>query len=258
MAQGLEARGRTPSQARLRRRFLAFVGIRPGWNVLEVGSGTGVVCRDVAGLVGRSGEVVGVDPSRVFVREARRLAHLHRSEAPLRFEVGDGARLRFHDGTFNATLAVTVLLHVPNAEEMLQEMIRVTRPGGVVGVQDQDFGTLVLEHSDRRLTSRIFEGVARRIYADPWSGRTLPRKLRSLGLESVRLTTDVYQDTTLEPWSRTFLERRAENAVKFNLASVRQARRWLAAIESQVKAKAFVMTLNFYGAVGVKPAERSR
>src|SRR3989449_7567764 len=28
-------------------------------------------------------------------------------------------------------------------------------------------------------------------------------------------STDVYQDTTLEPWTKTFLERRAEHAVKF-------------------------------------------
>lgn len=256
MAQSLETRGRTPSQIRLRRRFLAFMGIRPGWKVLEVGSGTGVVCRDLAGLVGGPGQVLGVDPSRVFVHQARRLARQHGSESRLRFEIGDGAHLRFRDGMFDATLAVTVLLHIRKAEEILKEMIRVTRPGGVVGVQDQDFGTLALDHPDRRLTARILDGVARRIYADPWNGRTLPRKLRSLGLESVRLLTDVYQDTTLQPWSHTFLERRAENAVKFKLVNKRDAQRWLAVIQSQVEAKTFVMTLNFYGAVGVKPSDR--
>ncbi|MBI2552914.1 MAG: methyltransferase domain-containing protein [Candidatus Rokubacteria bacterium] len=224
MVESLEDRGRTPTQVRLRRRFLAFAGIRPGWKVLEVGSGSGVVCRDVAALVGDSGEVIGVDPSRVFVREARRLARPHGLGSRVRFEVGNGLRLRFRDGTFDATLAVTVLLHVPDADQLLREMIRVTRPG--------------------------------KIYADPWSGRTLPRKLRSLGLESVRLLTDVYQDTAFEPWSRTFLLRRAENAVKWRILSERQAERWLAGIEARAYAKTFLMTLNFYGAVGVKPRER--
>jgi len=171
----------------------------------------------------------------------------------VRFEVGHGARLRFRDGTFDASLAVTVLLHVPKAPEIVKEMIRVTRPGGVVAIQDQDFGTLALDHPDRPLTEKIFDGVARKIYADPWSGRTLYRMLRRLGLDSVRLLTDVYQDTTFEPWSRTFLERRAENAVKFGLVSPRQAERWLAGIEGQAYARTFVMTLNFYGAAGVKP-----
>lgn len=258
MVESLEDRGRTPTQVRLRRRFLAFAGMRPGWKVLEVGSGSGVVCRDVAALVGDSGQVIGVDPSRVFVREARRLARPHGLGSRVRFEVGNGLRLRFRDGTFDATLAVTVLLHVPDADQLLREMIRVTRPGGIVAVQDQDFGTLALDHPDPALTQRLFDGVAKKIYADPWSGRTLPRKLRSLGLESVRLLTEVYQDTAFEPWSRTFLLRRAENAVKWRILSERQAERWLAGIEARAYAKTFLMTLNFYGVVGVKPRERPR
>ena len=258
MIEGLEDRGRTPTQVRLRRRFLAFAGIRPGRKVLEVGSGSGVVCRDVAALVGATGQVIGVDPSRVFVREAQRLARKSGLGSRVRFQVGDGRRLRFRDGTFDATLAVTVLLHMPDADRLLGEMIRVTRPGGVVAVQDQDFGTLALDHPDPVLTQRIFGGVAGKIYADPWSGRTLRRKLSSLAFDSVRLLTDVYQDTTFEPWTRTFLLRRAENAVKWKIVSERQAERWLAGIEARAYAKTFLMTLNFYGVVGVKPRARPR
>lgn len=258
MVQSLESRGRMPSQVRLRRRFLAFAGIRPGWKVLEVGSGSGVVCRDVALVVGEKGRVVGVDPSRVFVREARRLARRHGLASRIRFEAGNGARLRFSEGMFDATLAVTVLLHVPDADGLLGEMIRVTRPGGVVAVQDQDFGALALDHPDRALTQRILDGVAKKIYADPWSGRTLFRKLSSLGLESVRLLTDVYQDTTFEPWTRTFLQRRAENAVKWKIVGERDAERWLAGIEARAYAKTFCLTLNFYGVVGLKPGGRTR
>jgi len=248
----LEARGRVRSQIRLRRRFLKFAGVRPGWRVLEVGCGTGVVCRDLATIVGRRGAVVGVDPSRVFVRAARRLAREHRLHGRLRFEVGSGARLRFRDGVFDGALAVTVLLHVPDPESIVSEMVRVTRPGGVVAVQDQDFGTFALEHPDRALTRRILEGVARRVYADPWSGRTLFGMLRRFGLARVRLTTDVYQDTRLEPWTWSMLERRAENAVSLGIVGAAGARGWLDAIKAEAQAGTFVCTLNFYGAVGVK------
>src|SRR3989304_2574701 len=61
----LESRGKAPSQIRLRRGFLRFAGIRPGWDVLEVGSGTGVLCRDLAPTGGARGHGTGVEPSRV-------------------------------------------------------------------------------------------------------------------------------------------------------------------------------------------------
>lgn len=252
--KSLEARGRTLSQTRLRRRFLKFARIKRGWRVLEVGSGTGVVCRDLARLVGPRGRVVGVDPSRVLARAARRLAREYGLENQVRFEVGDGARLKFAGGSFDGALAVTVLLHVPNAEAILSEMIRVTRPGGIVGVQDQDFGTLALDHPDRALTGRILDGVARKVYADPWSGRTLFGTLRRLGLKQVRLTTDVYQDTRLEAWTWLMLERRAESAARLGIVGTRQAQAWLQAIEARAHAGSFVFTLNFYGVAGVKPA----
>ena len=67
----METRGRSPSQVRLRRRFLRFCRIAAGWRVVEVGSGSGVVARDVAALVGPRGHVTGVDRSRVLLAAAR-------------------------------------------------------------------------------------------------------------------------------------------------------------------------------------------
>lgn len=250
----LETRGQTKSQTRLRLRFLKFAGIRRGWRVLEVGCGTGVVCRDLARIVGPRGTVVGVDRSRVLVQAARRLAREHGVDSRVGFRIGDGRRLPFADEAFDGALAVTVLLHVPNPEAVLREMIRVTRSGGVVGVQDQDFGTLALDHPDRVLTSRILDGVARQVYADPWSGRTLFGMLRRLGLRRVRLTTDVYQDTRLEAWTWSMLQRGAENAVRLGIVGKREAHRWLRTITAKGEADTFVLTLNFYGVVGMKLA----
>lgn len=248
----MESRGRTPTQVRLRRRFLRFCGIRPGWKVLEVGSGSGVLCRDVAAMVGPRGRVTGVDMSRAFVRASRRLARERGLGGRVDFRVGDGTRLRVPANRFDCALAVTVLLHVPRSGAILRELLRVTRPGGVVGVQDQDFGTQVLDHPDRALTRRIFDGVAERTYADPFSGRTLVRRLMRLGLGRVRLISDIYQATRLDPFTRSLLERRAQHAVEFGLVSARAAARWFAAIERADARGELVFTFNFYGAAGVK------
>jgi ubiquinone/menaquinone biosynthesis C-methylase UbiE len=258
MIEALESRGRTPSQVALRRRFLRFVGIRRGAAALEVGCGTGVVLRDLARLVGPRGRVVGVDPSRRLLAAAERILGERGLARRVHVEIGDGLRLPFRDARFDVTLAVTVLLHVADPLKVVGEMARVTRPGGVVAVQDQDFGTVAVTHPDRALTQRIFDGVAARVYAEPWSGRRLPGLLRDAGLEDIRLLTDVYQDTTLEPYTKSFLERRAENAVRFGIADAAAARRWLDALTALVAAGRFVFTMNFYGAAGTKPSRRRR
>ena len=250
MIASLEQRGRTRSQMRLRRRFLRFVGIGRGHRVLEVGCGTGVVLRDLAALVGPRGRVVGVDPSRRVIAAARRLCRAHRR---IGFRVADGTRLPFRDGRFDATLAITVVLHVADPLALVREMARATRSGGRVGVQDQDFGTIAVTHPDRALTERIFAGVAAHMYEEPHSGRRLPGLLRAAALENVRLLTDVYQDTELTPYTKTFLERRAENAVRFGLADARTVQRWLDGFTELVAGGGFVLTMNYYGAVGVKP-----
>jgi hypothetical protein len=132
-------------------------------------------------------------------------------------------------------------------------MTRVTRPGGRVGLQDQDFGVVAVTHPERELTDHILHGVAAHIYPEPHSGRRLPGLLRAAGLEGVRLQTDVFQDTTLEPWTKTFLERRAERAVRFGLVDATTAQRWLDGFTALVAQGAFVLTINYYGAVGAKP-----
>lgn len=253
LATTLELRGRARPQMRLRRRFLRFARLRPGDAVLEVGCGTGVVLRDVAAMVGRRGRVVGVDSSLAILSVARKLCRRVQGGPPITLRRADGVKLPFGAGRFDAALAITVILHVADPLTVVSEMARVVRRGGTIGLQDQDFGVVAVTHPDRELTDRIMRGVAARVYAEPYSGRRLPGLLRVAGLAEVRLLTDVYQDTTLEPFTKTFLERRAENAVKFGLVDAPTAQRWLDGFTELVARGAFVLTMNYYGAVGVKP-----
>ena len=53
------------------RRYLSEAGIGPGMRVLDVETGLGDVAAIVADLVGRSGDVIGVDLSRGVIESAR-------------------------------------------------------------------------------------------------------------------------------------------------------------------------------------------
>jgi len=251
--EALERRGRTRSQQRLRRRFLRFIPVAPGSAVLEVGCGTGVVIRDLLAMVGARGQVVGIDPSRATVKAARLLGRGLPLRSRMALRVARGERLPFRSGRFDVAVAITVILHVADPAAVVAEMARVVRRGGRVGLQDQDFGAVVLAHPDRALTARILDDVVARLYQEPHSGRRLPGLLRDADLQDVRVLTGVYQDTTLQPYTRDFLERRAENAVRFGIVDSPTAQRWLDGLNDLVARGAFLFTMNYYGAVGVKP-----
>jgi SAM-dependent methyltransferase len=251
--EALERRGRTRSQQRLRRRFLRFIPVGQEDVVLEVGCGTGVVVRDLATLVGARGRVVGVDRSRATVRAARLFGREHPLRSRMALRVADGERLPFRGGRFDVAVAITVMLHVADPAAVVAEMARVVRRGGRVALQDQDFGAVVLAHPDRALTVRILDGVVAHLYPEPYSGRRLPGLLRDAGLDAVRVLTDVYQDTALAPYTKDFLERRTENAVRLGIVDVPAAQRWLDGLTGLVARGAFLFTVNYYGAVGVKP-----
>jgi SAM-dependent methyltransferase len=249
LVRALEERGRDGAQRRLRLSFLRAIPIRRGQTVLEVGCGTGVVLRDLVPLVGHGGRLAGVDPSRAVLTAARRLCR----GTGISVRHGDGTTLPFKDGGFDVTLAITVLLHVADPVAVVREMGRVTRAGGRVALQDQDFGTVAAAHPDRGLTDRILDGVVHHIYEEPYSGRRLPAVLHAAGLTRVRLRTDVFQDTSLTPYTQTFLERRAANAVRFGIVGADTAQRWLDGFGALARAGTFVLTMNYYGAVGIKP-----
>jgi SAM-dependent methyltransferase len=114
--------------------FITFCGISEGDWVLDVGSGTGSLAFTVESAT-EAARIIGVDRAEFYV------AYTHRQTASERvsFEVGDARKLRFEDGTFNKTLSLLVLNFIPDAPGALREMVRATRPGGLVAAAVWDY-----------------------------------------------------------------------------------------------------------------------
>ena len=114
------------------RAFVEDIVPRPGERVLEVGSGSGVVTRWLAQRTGGASPIVGVDVNRYLLREAAELARSAGLADAIMFQEGNAEALPFPDDSFDVTLSCTVMEEV-NADRMLAEMLRVTRPGGPGG-----------------------------------------------------------------------------------------------------------------------------
>ncbi len=115
--------------------FVQFAKVQRGDSVLDVGSGTGAVTAAVA-AISPSSRIVGVDPAAAFVAFAR--AH-HRGEL-IRFDVGDAQQLQFAGRSFTRALSLLNLNFIPDPGKALQEMSRVTQPGGIVAAAVWDYG----------------------------------------------------------------------------------------------------------------------
>ncbi len=164
--------------------YYAFLAPAPGLRVLDVGSGTGLLLAPLAPLLQPGGTIVGVDVSAVMVREAnRRAAELR---APIEFQEGDALQLRFADASFDRAMANQLLVHLDAPDRAVREMVRVTRPGGLVAIWEGDWETLVIDASDRGVTRRIMNFFCDSM-PQGWIGRMLPRLFAEAGLSDVQV-----------------------------------------------------------------------
>ena len=156
-----------------RRQALQRAGLKKGMRLLDVATGTGLVALGGAEVVGDPRRVVGIDPNREMLREARTAlaSPLVRGRAEI---------LPFRSETFDMLSMGFALRHVEDLEIAFSEYRRVLKPGGRM---------LLIEVS--RPKSRIMRWVIRTHFQRvlPWLARV------TTGSEPAQLLMKFYWDT---------------------------------------------------------------
>ena len=106
------------------------------------------------------------------------------------FEVGSVYELRFEDHTFDVVHAHQVLQHLTNPIGAIAEMVRVTKPGGVVAVRDADYHAMTWHPQPPELDRwmEIYQAVARRNDAEPDAARHLLEWTLAVGVDRSSIT----------------------------------------------------------------------
>ena len=156
--------------------LLDRVGLRPGDRALDLGCGPLGVLDLLAERVGPTGRVVGIDREKRYLAIARQELDA-RGLGGVELVAADATGTDLEPASFDLVHERLVLNNVPRPDAVVDEMVRLTRPGGHVAVQDVDWltWTCLPEHADWDRAPREGRGGVERGRAP---GRRLPALLR--------------------------------------------------------------------------------
>jgi SAM-dependent methyltransferase len=109
--------------------LVTAAGVGPGQRVLDVAAGTGNVAVPAA-LTGA--DVVASDLTPELLDAGRAAAE--RAGTQLSWEEADAEALPYADASFDAVLSCVGVMFAPHHQQAADELVRVCRPGGTVGL----------------------------------------------------------------------------------------------------------------------------
>lgn len=175
--------------------FLRRAGISAGMHVLELGCGVGEVTLIAARLIGPHGTLTSldVDPTAIEIAQARIHSAGHRN---VHFEVVNVTDFK-PARPYDAVIGRHILIHTPNAPEILKAAVSLVRSGGVIAFQQFDFHTVPRGYPEMPLYSFAMDLICeffRRALPRPNMGIQLPFLMQEAGLNPPEVRSECCVD----------------------------------------------------------------
>lgn len=161
----------------LRMLIIDKMDLKPDQRILDVCCGTGTLCAMIAGMIGDTGEVVGIDLSENMLKKAEK-----KRKDNMRFCLSNAEEIPYSDGYFDRACVTFGLHEMPHSVRMnvLCEISRVLNADGKIIILDYSYPR-------RRLVRLLFNiwmlvegGTAR-----DFIGRDLSSMVRDAGFDVI-------------------------------------------------------------------------
>jgi ubiquinone/menaquinone biosynthesis C-methylase UbiE len=240
----------TPDMLAQRETVIELLQLTPGENVLDIGSGPGFLASAMAELVGRAGEVCGVDISQELLALA---VERYRHQSQLNFLHADASKLPFPDACFDVVVVTQVLEYLQDVRPALLQMQRVLRPGGRVLILDTDWDSLVWHSADPIRMKKILAAWDKHL-ADPYLPRTLACKMQEAGFtvqerKIIPLFNPTFGEAT---FSNRMIDMIGDFVIGRNGIKADEVSAWSQELRELGKEGKYFFSLNRYVFIGVK------
>lgn len=108
----------------------------PGKKILEIGCGNGIGTRLIHEII-QPAEFIATELDERLVEIARK----KNEGLNILVEAGDAAALRFQNERFDAVIGLSVIHHIPNWRDCVDELHRVITPGGLLVIKELSIDT---------------------------------------------------------------------------------------------------------------------
>jgi SAM-dependent methyltransferase len=200
---------------------LGLLELGPEQRCLDLGCGVGEDARAMSGASGA--HVVGIDLSPRMVNEARSRSA---GRPGVTFLVADAGRLPFLDSAFDAAWVKRTFMHLASPASVMDEMVRVVRPGGRIVAVEPDLEVVLLDSGMVEVTRKVLALHATG-YANPWAGRQLRRLMLEAGLVDVHVVAEPVEIADLATTETTLrLLSLARSAIDRGILTPDEATAW--------------------------------
>jgi ubiquinone/menaquinone biosynthesis C-methylase UbiE len=202
----LEMRAADSRQREMLESYLSEIEFPEKAHVLEIGCGTGAVSRALARWPGVA-EVVGVDPSNIFIAKAEELSA---KVANVSYQVQDGCSLTLEANSFDVVVVHTTLCHVPEPQKLLAQAYRVLREDGWLAVFDGDYATATVATGPFDPLESCIDAFRSGFVHDQWLVRKLPGLITQCGFKVLPTRSHGYVEAPDAGYLLSWVDRGAD------------------------------------------------
>ncbi|MBI3640285.1 MAG: methyltransferase domain-containing protein [Thaumarchaeota archaeon] len=170
---------------------LLKAGIRNGMVCADIGCGSGDVTRMIGKIVGKKGQVLGVDINNDYIKYCKD----HTKQSNISFVCDDITKSDdIKNETFDMVYSRFMFVHLTDKVKALKSMIRITKKGGTIIIQELDHAPdSWLSYPKRQSVDKLrkmYVKLVKKARGDPLAGRKL-----------YKMFVDQHLHTTVECYS---------------------------------------------------------